>query len=365
MSFDVSVARFSLVSDYVVYDLQVSYRGQAWTLKKRYSEFYDFYLGIQTVEPSHPLPSFPPKHPFGGNDPGVCINRVIALDTYMKAVVAIQRYAESLETTLFLETYTHIQQENKPKILIPLPDFEFDPSEVAIPWKLMSMCGFDVYFATEKGATPQADPLLTRDEGVIFGQLGASPIAKRYYFEMEKCEDFQHPLTWDNLNMEDFDGLLLGGGHAPGMKQYLENETLQKKVSQFFLLLRPVAAICHGVLLAARSKDLTTGESVLYGKKTTTLPKYMENLAYAVTYWKYGKLYRTYDVYCADEVCSYLRDPETDFIVGPLFGHGSMFDDSGAHVVQDDLYISGRYPGDAFLLAKKFIRRVLSFLEGD
>lgn len=41
-------------------------------------------------------------------------------------------------------------------------------------------------------------------------------------------------------------GLLLPGGHAPGMKQYLGSRLLQRKVAEFWRLERPVGAICHG-----------------------------------------------------------------------------------------------------------------------
>jgi len=56
-------------------------------------------------------------------------------------------------------------------ILFPLPDRDFDVTEVAVPWKLLTRAGHRVIFATESGATPAADPLLLT--GVVFGQLGA------------------------------------------------------------------------------------------------------------------------------------------------------------------------------------------------
>lgn len=93
------------------------------------------------------------------------------------------------------------------------------------------------------------------------------------------------------------------------MKQYLESEILKKKILQFWKLNRPVGAICHGkffyfyeiivvlgVLLLARTIDDETGKSILYNKKTTTLPRFMENLAYYLTVWEHGHLYKTYDV---------------------------------------------------------------------
>jgi putative intracellular protease/amidase len=101
--------------------------------------------------------------------------------------------------------------------------------------------------------------MLIRREGVVLGQLGADDEPKKFYALMSDSEAFKHPIRWSEINPSDYNGLLLCGGHAPGMKQYLENEELQQKVSAFWCLdnaqnKRPVAAICHGVLLLSRCK---------------------------------------------------------------------------------------------------------------
>jgi hypothetical protein len=41
---------------------------------------------------------------------------------------------------------------------------------------------------------------------------------------------------------------------------------------------------------------------LLQGVKTTCLPKYMEKLAFYLTFWKLGNYYRTYPAYVEDEV---------------------------------------------------------------
>jgi len=143
------------------------------------------------------------------------------------------------------------------------------------------------------------------------------------------------------------------------MRQYLDSAMLQEKVAAFARLDRPLGAICHGTVLLARSRDAATGRSVLHGHRTTCLPKYMERTAYYLTAWKLGRYYRTYPAYVEDEVRSVLATA-SDFDRGPLhlLRRGTADDDSAAFVVEDGRYISARWPGDAYL----FARRVLAAL---
>lgn len=243
------------------------------------------------------------------------------------------------------------------RILVPLPDHDFDVTEVAVPWKLFTEAGHEVVFATEAGAKPAADPLLLT--GVLFGQLGAEPEPKSFYRELEGAAAFERPIAWSAIDPSAFDALVLPGGHAPGMKQYLAGELLQAKVSAFIKTKRPVGAICHGVLVLARTLDPDTGKSVLHGRRTTCLPKYMERIAYWITAWKLGRYYRTYDAYVEEEVRSALEAPD-HFVRGPvtLTSRGTRAEDGPAFVVEDDNYVSARWPGDAFLFAKKILARL-------
>ncbi len=244
------------------------------------------------------------------------------------------------------------------RVLFPLPDRDFDTTEVAVPWKLLVERGYEVVFATERGGeAPQTDPRLLT--GVIFGKLGAAPDALALYRELEQTPAFQAPIAWSAIAPEDYAGLFLAGGHAPGMRQYLGNEALQAKVAAFWALGRPVGAICHGVLVLARTKSPGTEISVLHGMRTTCLPKYMERSAYLLTFWRLGRYYRTYPAYVEAEVRAALASPE-DFERGPrtLTKRGTRDDDTPAFVVEDGRYISGRWPGDAWLVAKRFADRL-------
>ncbi len=242
------------------------------------------------------------------------------------------------------------------RVWIPLPDRDFDVTEVAVPWKLLRDAGHDVVFATERGAAGAADPLLLT--GVLFGQLGAEPEPKRFYREMEQEPTFRSPRAWESIAPDAFDGLILPGGHAKGMRQFLESEVLRARIASFWALGRPVGAICHGTIALARARR-PDGVSVLCGRRTTCLPKRMERAAWLLTAWKLGDYYRTYPEYVEDEVRRNLASPE-DLDPGPLtlVARGTREDDSAAFVVEDGRYVSARWPGDAYLFAKRFIARL-------
>jgi putative intracellular protease/amidase len=244
------------------------------------------------------------------------------------------------------------------RVLLPLPDTDFDVTEVAVPWHVLTAAGHEVVFATERGTTPEADPLLIT--GVILGKLGAADEPKAHYAAMTATEPFRTPYSWADLRVDEFDALLLPGGHAPGMRQYLGSVALQRQVAAFWAQDRPVGAICHGVLVLARAVDPATGGSVLADRTTTCLPKHMERSAYFATAWKLGRYYRTYPAYVEDEVRAALRDPDTQFRRGPhtVARRGTATDDRGTFVVDDGRYVSARWPGDAYAFARSFLRRL-------
>ncbi|MFD5826319.1 type 1 glutamine amidotransferase domain-containing protein [Lentzea sp. NPDC060358] len=230
------------------------------------------------------------------------------------------------------------------RVLMPLPDHDFDVTEVAVPWRLLTDAGHEVVFATERGGTPaQADPLLLT--GVLFGQLGAEDEPRRFYAQLLESAAYRAPIAWEAVESADYDGLVLPGGHAPGMRQYLGSTVVQDKVAEFWALDRPVGAICHGPLVLARA-------GVLSGRRTTCLPKYLERSAFYLTAWRRGRYYRTYPDYVQDEVLA----AGAVFERGPveLSRRGTATDDGPAFVVTDGNYVSGRWPGDAYLFARTF-----------
>jgi putative intracellular protease/amidase len=276
-------------------------------------------------------------------------------------------------------------------VLIPLPGLDFDPTEVAVSWKVLAAAGHTVQFATPSGERSRADDLMITGRGLdpwgfipglsritaVGRVLRADAHGRAAYAELQAAPEFQQPIAWDDIDLGAVAGLLLPGGHrARGMQRYLESPELQRVVVDGFHRDLPVAAICHGVLLAARSIDPATGCSVLYGRRTTALTWSMERRATTVAqvarFWDPG-YYRSYReqpgqpagyMSVQQEVTRALADPADFRDVDPadldasLKSSGrvrdTLDDDRPAFVVQDRKYLSARWPGDVHTFAQRF-----------
>jgi putative intracellular protease/amidase len=51
-------------------------------------------------------------------------------------------------------------------VLIPIPDRDFDPTEVAVSWQVLRANGHQVVFATESGAPGIADDIMVTGRGL-------------------------------------------------------------------------------------------------------------------------------------------------------------------------------------------------------
>jgi putative intracellular protease/amidase len=273
-------------------------------------------------------------------------------------------------------------------VLIPIPDRDFDPTEVAVSWHVLKANGHQVVFATESGAPGVADDIMVTGRGLDFWSalpvLGAITVvgrmlrankdARRAYQDMLQSQEYQHPSSWTETTLDGIDALLLPGGHrARGMRSYIDSDTLQRLVVDAFARGLIVAAICHGVLLGARSVDPATGHSVLYERRTTALTWALERTAWRLTritrFWD-RDYYRTYSeepgqpagyMSVQSEVTRALKNP-TDFCDvergSPHWraktsgiARDTATDSRPAFVVDDGTYVSARWPGDAHTFA--------------
>lgn len=236
----------------------------------------------------------------------------------------------------------------KKTVLIPLPDNDFELTEVSIPWKNFVANNIEVVFSTENGKVAKTDPLVI--SGALFGQIGAKKEDIKIYKEMEKSIAFLNPIKYSEIDVDKFDALLLAGGHAQGMKQYLESKVLQVKVVDFFKKQKIIGAVCHGPIVLIRTINPETGKSVIHQRKVTALIKFLEKLAYYLTFWKLGNHFRTYPEYVEDEIKNNLEN-KNNFLTGgnpwkPFF-------------VEDKNLLTARWPNDVPLFSKKLTEKIL------
>jgi len=348
----------------ILYNIQIQIGNTStiWQVKKRYSMFHELYSRLKVQFPEIlNTTNFPPKI-WLKLTPEQIEQRRLGLQNWLQTVVSTTELVNTWELQYFLEIKTHLvgKQYNGKKVLVPLPDKDFDPTETAVTWKILRLEGFEVIFATEKGLKPSCDELPLNEDGVIFGQLGTDYEPTVFYREMEQDPYFRNPVLWEEVDPQDFHGMFLTGGHAAGMKQYLESKELQKKIVAFWKLKRPLAAISQGTLLLGRSRDEDTNKSLLHNRTTTTLPKYLETLGYYITTFKYGNYYKTYEISVEDEMKRYLDHPDLQLRLGEFnVLRGTAFDSKPAFYCEDGNYLSARWPGDAYLFARKFAQKLL------
>ncbi|MGV8996725.1 MAG: type 1 glutamine amidotransferase domain-containing protein [Parvibaculaceae bacterium] len=240
-------------------------------------------------------------------------------------------------------------------ILMPLPARDFDPTETGVPWQILTGLGHTVTIATPDGNPASADPIMVTGKGLgpLATLLRANAAGRHAYHALTQSPAFQNPISYDAITAANFDALLLPGGHAKGMRPYLESQILQHAVAAFFTASKPVGAICHGTLLAARS-HAANGKSVLFGRKTTGLTRSQELLAWGMTRAWMKDYYRTYPTPLETEIRGLLASP-SDFLTGPA----SLKRDTPDHpergfIVQDGNYLSARWPGDAHRFGQAF-----------
>ena len=236
-------------------------------------------------------------------------------------------------------------------ILMPLPSYGFDPTETAIPWKILTGKGFTVVFSTPQAKPAEADRLMLLGEnlGIWKPILKARSDAVDAYKEMGNSQEFQKPISYFEVKVEDFDGLVLPGGHDKGMVEYLESKTLQNVAVDFFLANKTVGAICHGMILAARSINEKTGKSVINDYRVTALLKSQEMAAYNMTRLWLGDYYLTYPGLTVEEEVRSVLAKATNFKKGPLPMHRDDLSNlSRGFYVKDRNFISSRWPGDAY-----------------
>ncbi|BDD11373.1 protease [Fulvitalea axinellae] len=135
-------------------------------------------------------------------------------------------------------------------ILLLTGDYAED-YETMVPFQMLQMIGCEVHaVCPDKSA---GDKVITAIHDFEGEQTYSEK--KGHYFTLNA--------TFDKINPELYDGLVIVGGRAP---EYLRlNPTVLEHVKHFFKENKPVAAICHGI-------QILTAAKVLSGRRLTAYP---------------------------------------------------------------------------------------------
>jgi len=243
------------------------------------------------------------------------------------------------------------------RILLPLPALGYECTEATVPWRVLTQAGHQITFATPDGKPATAD--MTTVDGTGLGLLGyifrAAKAVRGYHAEMVRSADYQAPIRWDAIDPVDFDAVVVPGGHHNEMRPFLDSTELHATLAAFSEQNKLVAAICHGVLLVARSKQLD-GRSIVAGRHVTTVPGDAENQVHKLCsarmgHERYGK---PYDLTAEEEVRELMHGEGQLTIVKMPFRHDASGRETGLCIV-DEHVVTARMPHDSWTFAKTVV----------
>ncbi|WP_103072498.1 DJ-1/PfpI family protein [Aquimarina sediminis] len=136
------------------------------------------------------------------------------------------------------------------KILFLTGDFTED-YETMVPFQMLEMVGYTVH--TVCPDKKKGDTIKTAIHDFEGDQT----------YTEKPGHNFTLNYSFDQVDVTDYDGLVIAGGRAP---EYLRlNEKVIQIVKHFFKTNKPVASICHGI-------QILTAAGVVHGRKLTAYP---------------------------------------------------------------------------------------------
>jgi len=136
------------------------------------------------------------------------------------------------------------------KVLFLTGDFTED-YETMVPFQMLEMVGYTVH--TVCPDKKKGDSIKTAIHDFEGDQT----------YTEKPGHNFTLNYSFDDVNVNDYDGLVIAGGRAP---EYLRlNEKIIEITKHFFGANKPVAAICHGI-------QILTAANVVKDRKLTAYP---------------------------------------------------------------------------------------------
>jgi putative intracellular protease/amidase len=195
---------------------------------------------------------------------------------------------------------------------------------LAIPYYTFKDAGATITLASPKGGPIPFDP---KSESII----ASNSTIRRFQKDPEAISDLSHSLSLSTLNADNFDMLLLPGGHGP-LWDFSDNEPLRHLLDDFIRQGKILGLISHGVsaLLSLRN---SLGEPFVKGRQLTAFSNSEEQVAGLTTIIPFS-----------------LESMLTS--LGAGYGKGP---DYTSHVVTDGTIITGQNPASSMEVAKRML----------
>jgi putative intracellular protease/amidase len=160
-------------------------------------------------------------------------------------------------------------------------------SELTHPYYEFTEKGYEVSIFSPKGGPCEPDSMSDPNDASGYS---SSDLISQGFIHTEKLRALvENTKSITELNVADFDALVIAGGQAPMFT--FENETgLQQKFVEFYESGKVTSALCHGTAILRYAK-LSNGEYLIKGKTVTGFANVEEDFADNAV-WEYGLLSR-------------------------------------------------------------------------
>ncbi len=160
-------------------------------------------------------------------------------------------------------------------------------SELAHPYYEFSQKGYEVEIFSPDGGRCEADAMSDPNDSSGYSSTDLISQGFIHTESLRSLIDQTRPIA--DLDIADFDALVVAGGQAP-MFTFENAVELQKKFVEFYESGKVTAALCHGTAILRYAK-LSNGDYLAKGKTVTGFANSEEDFADNAV-WEYGLLPR-------------------------------------------------------------------------
>ena len=160
-------------------------------------------------------------------------------------------------------------------VLIAATNYGVWAEELQAPWDILNGAGHNVTLTTNQGKKPlmlevSVDPTFV--DPIQNYPTNPAEVCERAK-ELQRGEEWAHPVKFADAKMADYDALVLTGGLG-AMLDMANNAALHKLLLDAFHTDKLIGALCYSVATLVFARDPKNDyKSIIYGKKITAHPR--------------------------------------------------------------------------------------------